>query len=129
MMKTIVSVVAGFFVFFAVMYFVGFIMRSSWPDYAAVSEAMTFTLPMLFARLAIGLIASFFAGYVTSMLAPKPIAAGIAVGVVLLVFFIPVHVSLWDSFPVWYHLFFLLSLIPLTVAGARMRRETKASTT
>jgi len=35
----------------------------------------------------------------------------------LLVAFIPEHVSLWDKFPVWYHLTFLASLVPLTYLG------------
>ena len=30
-------------------------------------------------------------------------------GVILLVAFIPVHIGLWDKFPVWYHLTFLLA--------------------
>jgi len=38
-------------------------------------------------------------------------------GVLLLVAFIPQHVMLWDKFPVWYHLTFLLSLVPLTYLG------------
>jgi hypothetical protein len=33
--------------------------------------------------------------------------------------FIPEHVMLWEKFPVWYHLAFLLSLVPLTYVGGR----------
>lgn len=121
MLRTIFSVVAGFLTFFAIMYGIGFVMRMSWPHYAAVAEAMKFSLPMLLARLAIGVGASLAAGYVAAMLASKPNGAAIAVGVVLVMFFLPVHVSLWDSFPVWYHVFFLSTLVPLTVTGARLR--------
>ena len=35
----------------------------------------------------------------------------------LVVLFIPVHVWLWDEFPLWYHATFLVSLLPLTAAG------------
>jgi uncharacterized protein (DUF983 family) len=41
-------------------------------------------------------------------------------GVLLLAAFIPEHITLWEKFPVWYHLTFLLSLIPLTFAGGKM---------
>ena len=41
-------------------------------------------------------------------------------GVLLLVAFIPQHVMLWDKFPLWYHLTFLLSLVPLTYLGSRI---------
>lgn len=120
MLKTIVAVVAGFFVFFAIVYGVGLVMRVSWSDYAAVADPIAFTLPMLIARLAIGVVAALVAGWATARLASKPHAAAIALGILLVVFFIPVHVQLWSSFPVWYHLFFLLTLLPLSVAGGIM---------
>jgi uncharacterized protein (DUF983 family) len=31
--------------------------------------------------------------------------------------FIPQHIALWHTFPIWYHLTFLLSLVPLTYLG------------
>lgn len=125
MLRLIFGIIAGFFVFFAIVYGVGFVMRASWADYAAVADAMTFTLPMLLARLAIGVVASLVAGRVAAMLVSKPDTAAAALGIVLVVFFVPVHVQLWDNFPIWYHLFFLLSLIPLSVAGARIGRSRK----
>ena len=44
-------------------------------------------------------------------------------GLLLLVAFIPQHISLWNTFPVWYHLTFLLSLVPLTYLGGATRRQ------
>jgi hypothetical protein len=41
-------------------------------------------------------------------------------GAILLVAFVPVHLGLWDKFPVWYHLTFLLSLVPLIYLGGRI---------
>jgi len=43
-----------------------------------------------------------------------------AAGALLLLGFIPVHINLWDKFPVWYHLTFLASLVPLTYAGGKI---------
>jgi len=71
------------------------------------------------ARLAIGAVATVAAGAVSARIARSSIA-GLAPGLLLLLFFIPVHVSLWEKFPVWYHLTFLLSLVPLTYAGSRL---------
>jgi hypothetical protein len=34
--------------------------------------------------------------------------------------FIPQHIMLWDKFPVWYHLTFLASLVPLTWIGGNI---------
>jgi hypothetical protein len=50
------------------------------------------------------------------------VLAGLLPGMILLAGFIPQHISLWDRFPVWYHLTFLLSLIPLTYLGGGVRR-------
>ena len=46
----------------------------------------------------------------------------VLVGATLLVAFIPVHVRLFSLFPLWYHLVFLGTLIPLVVLGARLPR-------
>ena len=84
MRKAVVAVIVGIAVWIAIVIVAGLIMRSSWPAYASVADAMTFTLPMLLAG------------------------------------FIPQHITLWEKFPVWYHLTFLLSLIPLTLLGGKL---------
>src|SRR5262245_10681176 len=98
----------------------GFVMRSAWPAYASVADAMTFTLPMMFTRLAIGAVATLAAGWVAGLISRRSTIAILLPGVLLLIAFIPQHISLWDKFPVWYHLTFLISLIPLTFAGGKM---------
>jgi hypothetical protein len=92
-------------------------MRSSWPAYARVADAMTFTLPMMLARLSIGAVATLAAGWVTAALAPRPLLVRVIPGIILLAVFIPQHIALWHTFPIWYHLTFLLSLVPLTYLG------------
>ncbi len=118
MTKNIVGVVAGLGVWVVVATVAGFIMRVSWPAYASVASAMTFTLPMMIARLSIGAIATIAMGIVTAAIA-KSVIARLMPGVLMLVIFIPEHVMLWEKFPVWYHLAFLLSLVPLTYLGGR----------
>src|SRR5262245_21380973 len=77
----------------------GAIMRRSWPAYAAVADAMTFTVPMLLARLAISAVATLVAGFVTAAIVPQSLPARLMPGVLLFVGFIPVHIMLWDKFP------------------------------
>ena len=105
---------------FAIVTIAGEIMRASWPAYARVADAMTFTLPMQMARLSIGAVATLAAGLVTASVSPRSMLARLMPGVLLLVGFVPVHISLWDKFPLWYHLTFLLSLVPLTYLGGTM---------
>lgn len=118
MTKNIVGVVAGLGVWVIVATVAGFIMRVSWPAYASVASTMTFTLPMMIARLSIGAIATIAMGIVTAAIAQSVIVR-LMPGVLMLLIFIPVHVMLWEKFPVWYHLTFLLSLVPLTYLGGR----------
>jgi len=117
--KALLAVVAGLVVWIAVVTVTGLIMRSSWPAYARVADAMTFTLPMMLARLSIGALATLAAGWVTAAIAPQPMLVRLMPGLILLAAFIPQHIALWNIFPVWYHLTFLLSLVPLKYLGGR----------
>jgi hypothetical protein len=77
-------------------------------------------------------VATLIAGWVASAISQRRSTAALALGIVLVLFFIPVHAVLWDKFPIWYHLFFLLTLLPLCIVGGRMAsrgsaRETNAS--
>ena len=122
MSKKILGVVAGLVVWVTIVMVAGTIMRLSWPDYARVEIAMTFTLPMLIARLAIGALATVATGLVAAIIARQSKLVQLMPGVLLLVAFIPVHISLWEKFPVWYHLTFLVSLVPLTYVGGTIPR-------
>jgi hypothetical protein len=117
--RNILAVVVGLVTWLLVATLAGLIMRNSWPEYAAVAESMRFTLPMMIARLSIGAVATLAAGVVTALIARSAIA-GLIPGVLLLIAFIPQHAMLWDKFPIWYHLTFLLSLVPLTYVGNRI---------
>jgi hypothetical protein len=120
MAKSTLGVVAGLAAWGIITSIAGLIIRGAWPEYASVADAMTFTLPMLFARLAIGAVATLAAGLVTTVIARRSLLATLMPGALLLVVFIPVHIMLWDKFPVWYHLTFLGSLVPLTYAGGKI---------
>jgi len=121
--KTILAVVAGLVAWFTVALGLGATMRASWPAYAAVADSMSFTLPMMLARLALGIVATLVAGWVAVRIAKHRHAAALAVGVVLLAIFIPQHIQLWEKFPLWYHAFFLISLIPLALVGGRLVQQ------
>src|SRR5262245_14767469 len=116
MVRQLLGVVAGLVVWVAVAFIAGVVMRGAWNDYARVADAMTFTLPMMIARLAIGAAATIAAGWVAAIIGRSTLAR-LAPGILLLVMFIPEHITLWQKFPVWYHLTFLVSLVPLTWLG------------
>jgi hypothetical protein len=121
MLRNVLGVVAGLVTWPIVAAIGGFIIRASWPEYVAVADSMNFTLPMMIARLSLGVVATLAAGFVTALIARASIAPLIA-GVLLLIAFVPQHAMLRDKFPLWYHLTFLLSLVPLAYAGGRIVR-------
>jgi hypothetical protein len=125
MANRVLAVVTGLVVFVVIATVAGLIMRSAWTDYAAVADAMTFTLPMMLARLSIGAFATLAAGWVTAAVARRSTRASLATGLVLLVLFVPQHIMLWTRFPVWYHLTFLLSLVPLAYLGGTIASVTR----
>src|ERR1700737_3528095 len=119
MRKQIVGVVGGLMVWFAAAVVAGVVLRSLWPEYVAASGDMSFTLSMKLTRLSIGAVTTFAAGAVTAFIGRSGWTAMVT-GALLLLIFIPLHIGLWDKFPVWYHLTFLTSLVPLAVVGGRI---------
>jgi hypothetical protein len=118
MKRWVASVLVGLVAWICVATAVNFVLRVSWPDYAAVEKSMIFTLDMQVARLLTGAFASLCAGFTAAAIAKGSGTPVMALAVVLVLLFIPVHYALWDRFPIWYHLVFLASLIPATLFGA-----------
>jgi len=94
-------------------------LRLALNGYAAAEPTLHFTLRMMAARLVIAAITSLLAGAIAVLIEPRSAGTPAVLGAVLLVIFIPEHVRLWPLFPPWYHLTFLLTLLPLVVLGAR----------
>ena len=124
MVKAILGVVAGLLAFIIVVTVASPLLRA-WPAYAAVAGTMAFTLPMKIARLSIGAVATLAAGFVAVRIS-RSTAAMWTTGGLLLAAFIPQHISLWDKFPIWYHLTFLSSLVPLTWVGGSLASDRAA---
>jgi hypothetical protein len=118
MWRNIVAFVAGLIAWVAVGYVLFVVMRAIWPEYAASEPVWAFTLSMQLLRLLIGVLCSVAAGCVVALILRRKSRVPWILGGVLVAGFIPVHVQLWDKFPIWYHAFFLLTLIPLIGFGA-----------
>jgi uncharacterized membrane protein len=120
--RQIVGTIAGIIAWLVIVTVLNRVLRYSWSDYAAVETAMTFTVPMMIARLAISGISSILSGAVATFIGRERVKPSLGAGVVLLVVFIPFHYMLWHRFPVWYHLTFLASLVLLSLLGGRLVR-------
>jgi hypothetical protein len=120
-MKTVAAVIVGLVTWIVVATIVNFPLRAWWPHYHEAETAFNFTLGMELVRLALGALSSVCSGFVAARIANGRRTAATALGILLLVLFIPNHYLLWEKFPVWYHLTFLVSLFPLILLGATLK--------
>jgi hypothetical protein len=123
-LKTVGAVIAALFTWFFVATVLNLALRAWWPHYHEAETAFNFTFAMKLTRLALGAISSLSAGFVAAWLGKGSMRAATFTGIVLLGLFIPGHYRIWDKFPIWYHLTFLVSLLPLTLLGAVLNRRT-----
>ena len=122
MLRSILAVVAAIFTWFLTATVLNLVLRATLSGYSAAEPTLAFTLPMMISRLALGLMASLAAGLACAAVAKRGIAAKVAAGIMLLLF-LPVHYMLWAKFPIWYHLFFLITLAPTMLIGATLVRR------
>src|SRR5665647_266640 len=89
----------------------------------------SFTAPMPLSLLLAGsAVFSLVSGYVTARIAGVPFAIPVlALGILLLATGIFFQLKMWNVLPVWYNVIFLVLLIPMTFAGARMHSSSAAS--
>lgn len=120
MMRVIAGVATGLAAWIVAATVGNMAFRAAMPGYAGAESAMTFTLPMMFARLLLGAASSVVGGAATAWIVRGDRHGPWILGMVLVAVFIPVHVGLWDKFPIWYHATFLVSLLPLTLLGASL---------
>jgi hypothetical protein len=124
--RTIVGIVIEFIGWFALATLGGIAVGMQWPAFAAANRAFTATQIVLFdqsmmiTRLSIAAAASLVAAWLTGLTVRDNRMAPLAGGLALLAFFIPVHMAIWDKFPLWYHATFLTSLPVLACLGGKL---------
>ncbi|MBS0377763.1 MAG: hypothetical protein JSS29_04695 [Proteobacteria bacterium] len=129
MKRRLLAIVLAWVTWFSIAIVVDFGLRTMWPAYAAVERALTFTLGMQVARLLIAVAASLAAGFVAARVAPGDRSAAWISAIALLVLFLPEHIRIGARLPLWYHLTFLLTLVPLMLVGDRLGRRQGSATT
>ena len=122
MIRSILAVIVAVITWFIVATIGNWILRAALPGYSADEVSMNFTFTMMICRLVLGLLSSLCAGFVCATIARNTVAPKVA-GAVMVVLFLPVHYMLWVKFPMWYHLFFLISLAPALLIGASLQSK------
>ncbi|WP_158820511.1 hypothetical protein [Granulicella sp. S156] len=127
MKRSFVACIAGLLTWIVVVTVINRVLRLTLSGYTAAEQTLVFTLLMKWARLLMAIATSLAAGAVTRWVSPTGRWAPWIVGGVVLAMFLPVHISIWSRFPVWYHLSFLLTIVPGVLAGALLVRRAKRS--
>ena len=122
-LKTVGAVIAALVTWFLVATVLNLALRAWWPHYHKAETALNFTSAMKLARLFLGAISTLSAGFVAAWIGKSRMGSATLTGIALLCLFIPGHYRIWDKFPVWYHLTFLVSLLPLTLLGAALNHR------
>jgi hypothetical protein len=118
MKRFILACLAGLLTWAVVVTIINRMLRLSLPDYTAAEHTLEFTLAMKWARLVMAIVTSIVAGAVTRWISRSSLWPPLIVGSVVLAMFPPWHISNWSKFPAWYHLTFLLTIIPAVLLGA-----------
>lgn len=77
---------------------------------------------ILIMHLIRSVIFSLMSGYLTALIAGENRKSPMILGVLLFAFGIFVQVMAWNYLPIWYHILFLLLLIPMTMLGGRLKK-------
>jgi hypothetical protein len=118
MKRSVFACLAGFLTWIVVVMVINSGLRLSLPNYTAAERTLQFTLGMKWARLLMAIVTSVVAGAVTGWIPRSSRWEPLIVGSVVLAMFVPVHLAIWSKFPAWYHLTFLLTIIPAVLVGA-----------
>ena len=122
MWRTVLAIFAGLVMWMLVATVLDIGLRHTLSGYQAAEPALAFTFAMKIARLSLAVVASLAAGAVARAIAPASGVAPWIVGLVLVAMFLPTHIQIWSRLPIWYHLFFLITLAPFVALGARRPR-------
>jgi uncharacterized membrane protein YeaQ/YmgE (transglycosylase-associated protein family) len=69
------------------------------------------------------IIISLMAGFLAAFMANENRKAPLILGILLLLFGLMVQIMAWNYLPVWYHVVFLLLLVPVTVLGGKLKKS------
>lgn len=134
MLKIILGVIAGFVIWSIVWVGMDALLSAISPGWfgkilaefqTAVNQNEPFMTPVSVSVYLIfqSVLCSLIAGFTAAAIATENRKSTLALGVLLLVTGVFVEASHWNYLPLWYHVLFLLLLIPATILGGRLRGE------
>ncbi|MFN8342955.1 MAG: hypothetical protein U0V64_14935 [Cyclobacteriaceae bacterium] len=96
-----------------------YLLQLCWSAYETHSADRSYTLSMLLARLFVGTLAAIAAGVAATKFARDKGRTALLVGLLAFSGGAYVHflTDTWTAYPIWYHLAYVLPIIPVTGLG------------
>ena len=121
MLRSILAVAAGFALWTVLWLGSNGLTAAAAPD-AFNPDGSTDAVGLLLLFLVLSVVFSVVSGYVTALVARRKEAQhALYLGLLLLAVGLFVQVQVWDLMPLWYHLLFLVLLVPAALVGGRLR--------
>ena len=121
MMRSILSIIAGFILICVLAFGSDVLVRLAMPG-AFKAPGITESVPLLLLTLAYVFVFAVVGCYLTARLAPhSPMKHALILGLLGLVFNIIGTTLMWNTAPVWYHITALLMVMPAAWLGGRLR--------
>jgi hypothetical protein len=114
MTKTIYSILAGLLAYAIIGKLGLHLLKIYWSNYALREIDKSYTLTMLLSRQVVGIAASVIAGVTSTKLSSNNKRSAWLVGVIIFGLAAYHHLfNVWNDYPVWYHLAYLLPIVPV----------------
>lgn len=136
MLKIVLGVIAGFVAWSIIWVGSDAVLSTAWADYGehqtramlalVNSESFAADNTIMAVRLVISIIATLMSGFLAAFIAGENRRAPLALGVILLLVGIAVQFGAWNVMPVWFHVIFLLLLLPMSILGGKLKKTASA---
>ncbi len=120
--KIVIGVIAGFIVWTILWLGSDAVIAGVAPNLAPSADLSNIPSSYLIIKLVLSFVFSIAAGYVAAMLAKENSKSTLYLGVLLLLVGIFFEAAAWNQIPLWYHITFLLLLIPMTILGGKLKK-------
>ena len=137
MVRIVLGVIVGFLVWSVLWVGSDQVLMMIWPEWygahqLAFERAMTNKEPfapdltILMMHLVRSVIVSLISGFIAAVTAAESRRTTLILGVLLLLVGLAVEIMAWNYLPIWYHFLFLFLIVPMTIAGGKLRSANSA---
>ncbi|HLA94203.1 MAG TPA: hypothetical protein VK612_00675 [Pyrinomonadaceae bacterium] len=133
MLKIVLGVIAGFVAWSVLWLGSDSVLMTASPNWygahqlafekaMGLGESFTADSTILVMHLVRSIIISLMCGFLAAFIAGENKRAPLILGVLLLAFGTLIQAMAWNYIPIWYHVIFLVLLIPVTVLGGKLKK-------